>query len=114
MARANTVGSRLSVNLKTKAISQTVRMPSPRTATRRNRRFSNLTIRYRAPSLLPLRTSLIVYQITRIMGFPLVALNTAQAARAHGLPRGRALCVAAPRPGDYEQAAQGAGGQERP
>src|SRR5215469_2572867 len=48
MVRANTVGSRLSVNLKTKAISQTERMPSPRTATRRNRRFSNLTIHYRA------------------------------------------------------------------
>jgi hypothetical protein len=48
MAKANTVGSRLSVNLKTKAISQTVRMPSPRTATRRNKRFSNGTIRYRA------------------------------------------------------------------
>ena len=48
MASANTVGSRLSVNLKTKAISQTVKMPSPRTSTRRNTRFSNLTIRYRA------------------------------------------------------------------
>src|SRR5262249_23706969 len=33
---------------------------------------------------------------------------------AHGFPRRRALCVAAPRPGDYEQAAQGAGSQERP
>ena len=32
----------------------------------------------------------------------------AQAARAHGFPRRGALCVAAPRPGDYEQAAQGA------
>src|SRR5215831_11494732 len=31
MARANTVGNRLSVNPKTKAMSQTVRMPSPRT-----------------------------------------------------------------------------------
>jgi hypothetical protein len=29
--------------------------------------------------------------------------------RAHGFPRWRALCVAAPRPRDYEQAAQGAG-----
>jgi hypothetical protein len=48
MARANTVGSRLSVNLKTKAISQTVRMPSPKTAARRSKRFSNLTIGYRA------------------------------------------------------------------
>src|SRR5499427_2770002 len=34
------------VNHYVKAISQTVRKPSPRTATRRNRRFSNLTIRY--------------------------------------------------------------------
>src|SRR5262245_40824462 len=35
-------------------------------------------------------------------------------ARAHGLPCWRALCVAAPRPGDHEQAAQSAGSQERP
>src|SRR5262249_50331689 len=32
----------------------------------------------------------------------------------HGFPRRGALCVAAPRPGDYEKAAQGAGSQERP
>src|ERR1700730_12227431 len=42
------VGSRRSVNLKTKTISQTVRMPSPRTMARRSRRFSNLTIGHRA------------------------------------------------------------------
>src|SRR5262249_54265540 len=37
----------------------------------------------------------------------------AQAARPRGFPRRRALCVAAPRPGDYEQAAQGAGSPKR-
>jgi len=35
-------------------------------------------------------------------------------ARAYGLTRGRALRVAAPRPGDHDQAAQGAGSKERP
>ena len=48
MAKASTVGSLRSVNLKTETISQMVRMPSPRTIRRRNRRFSNLTIRHRA------------------------------------------------------------------
>jgi hypothetical protein len=71
MARANTVGNRLSVNLKTKAISQTVRMPSPRTATRRNRRFINLTIRYRAAIDLGVETLSTRISTTRIMGLPL-------------------------------------------
>jgi hypothetical protein len=38
----------------------------------------------------------------------------AEEARAHGLPCRCALCVAAPRPGDDEETAQGAGSQERP
>ena len=38
----------------------------------------------------------------------------AEKAWAHGLARRRALRVAAPRPRDHEQAAQGAGSQERP
>src|SRR3989475_2143018 len=33
--------------------------------------------------------------------------------RAHGLPRRRSLCVAAPRLGNHEETAQGVGGQER-
>src|SRR5262249_7074913 len=50
----------------------------------------------------------------RAAGFrPGPRCQRAQAARAHGLPRRRALCVATPRPGDHEQAAQGAGSQER-
>jgi hypothetical protein len=40
-------------------------------------------------------------------------LRRAEEARAHGLARRRALCVAAPRARDYEQAAQSAGSQER-
>jgi hypothetical protein len=44
-------------------------------------------------------------------------VRVANELRKRGLtvsPRRRALCVATPRPGDYEQAAQGAGSQERP
>src|SRR5262245_436631 len=40
--------------------------------------------------------------------------NESQAAGADGFPCRGALCVAAPRLGDYEQAAQGAGSQKRP
>src|SRR5262249_52390562 len=34
-------------------------------------------------------------------------------ARAHRFAGGRTLCLASPRPGDHDQAAQGAGSQER-
>jgi len=37
-------GSLRSVNLKTKTINQTLRMPNPRMSKRCNKRFSNLTI----------------------------------------------------------------------
>src|SRR6202051_2603313 len=51
-AKAKIVGSLLSVNLKTKTTSQTLRMPSPAMSRRRTRRFSNLTIQppYSDPS----------------------------------------------------------------
>jgi hypothetical protein len=44
MATAKIVGTLWSVNLKTKTINQTLRMPNPKTSTRRNKRFSDLTI----------------------------------------------------------------------
>jgi hypothetical protein len=43
-ARARTVGSLLSVNLKTKTISQTLSTPNATMSKRRNQRIRNLTI----------------------------------------------------------------------
>src|SRR3989442_920323 len=49
------------------------------------------------------------------MGLPFGQVRVANELRkrAHGLPRRRSLCVAAPRLGNHEETAQGVGGQER-